>query len=313
MTKRQSYFAVPLIFLGLAVAATPSPAANEPVPDFELPAANNGKVFKLSEHRGKYVALHFLLKSECPHCLNHTHDYTRKANLLPGVLQVFIKPDSEEALQQWTSHLPTGSKDTVNLYRDEDAALATRFQIPGGYPFHGEQIHYPALVLIDPRGGEVFRYVGKNNTDRFGFDQLSAKLDELEPNRALAEYNLPKNGIAIGGYDPVAYQTEQRAVPGETTIQVRYRGAHYQFASQKSLDQFIVAPEKYLPTYGGWCATAMAKGEKVDIDPTNFKVSNGRLFLFYKGLWGNARKDWDKDESVEMTKADAAWKKISGE
>ena len=47
------------------------------------------------------------------------------------------------------------------------------------------------------------------------------------------------------------------------------------------------------------------KQERVGMD--------GRLFLFYKGFWGNARKDWDKDEPTQTAKADAQWKKISGE
>ena len=70
------------------------------------------------------------------------------------------------------------------------------------------------------------------------------------------------------------------------------------------------SPEKYLPAYGGWCATAMARGEKVQIEPSSFKVTNGRLFLFYNGLFGNAIKDWNKDESALTVKADAQWKKI---
>jgi peroxiredoxin Q/BCP len=305
-----------VLLLGLLITLAPGirPLAGaQPVADFELPSADGGKPFKLSEHRGHYVALHFLLKTECPFCLNHTHDHARKANLLPNVEHVFIKPDSEEAIRAWIADLPPGTKERAVLYRDADATLAEIMKIPGGYPFHGERMHYPALILIDPKGNEVFRYVGRNNSDRYSFDQLAAKLQELEPNRAVVEYNLPKDGIALGGYDPVAYFTQGQAVKGVPGIQVPYRGAHYQFASQTSLDQFIADPKKYLPTYGGWCATAMARGEKVEIDPSNFKVSNGRLFLFYKGLWGNARKDWDKDEPGQMAKADAAWQKISGE
>ena len=87
----------------------------------------------------------------------------------------------------------------------------------------------------------------------------------------------------------------------------------YHFASEENRALFAANPEKYLPTYGGWCATAMAKGKKVEIDPANFKVTNGRLFLFYNGLFANARSDWDKDEPAQTSKADANWKRISGE
>lgn len=300
----------------LAIASAGSVAASSnsgPVTDFELPAVDGAKPFKLSEHRGHYVALHFLLKTECPFCLGHVQEYGRKAGLLPTVLQVFIKPDDEAAIREWMSKISPGLKDKLTLHRDAEAGLAGRFGIPGGYKFHGEEVHYPALILIDPAGREVFRHVGKSNSDRYRFDQLAAKMDEFQPNRSLSEYNLPKDGVALGGYDPVAYFADGQARRGEPGIKARYRGVTYQFASQKSLDQFLAKPEAYLPTYGGWCATAMAKGEKVEVDPTNFKVSSGRLFLFYKGLWGNARKDWDKDEPGQIRKADAEWRKIAGE
>lgn len=303
----------PIVSLALTFLGTPASGLAAPVADFTLPAADGGKPFVLTEHRGQYVALHFLLKTECPFCLGHVQEYGRKAALLPDVVQVFIKPDDETTLREWASKLPPNLKGKIALHRDPAAELAKKLGIPDGYAFHGESVHYPALVVIDPQGSEVFRHVGKNNTDRLKFDQLATKLDELRPNQALSEYNLPKDRLAIGGYDPVAYFTDGHARKGELALRTRYRGVTYQFASQKSLDAFLTDPAKFVPTYGGWCATAMAKGEKVEIDPTNFKVSSGRLFLFYKGLWGNARKDWDKDEPAQITKADAAWKTIAKE
>ena len=85
----------------------------------------------------------------------------------------------------------------------------------------------------------------------------------------------------------------------------------YRFASAASRDKFNVDPTRYLPAYGGWCATAMAKGDKVEIDPKNFKVTNGRLFLFYKGLFGNALNDWNKDEAGLTVMADSHWKELA--
>ena len=67
-----------------------------------------------------------------------------------------------------------------HLSVDPEAALATLFDIPDGYSFHGQIVHYPALVLIDPQGREAFRYVGQNNGDRYAFDDFAAKIAELE-------------------------------------------------------------------------------------------------------------------------------------
>lgn len=130
---------------------------------------------------------------------------------------------------------------------------------------------------------------------------------------ATAHYNLGKNRVALEGYDPVAYFTPGTAAKGKPEISAQHRGVTYWFVSETSQKLFTKSPEKYLPAYGGWCATAMAKGEKVEIDPTNFKVTNGRLFLFFKAFYGNALKDWNKDETNLTVKADANWRRISGE
>jgi YHS domain-containing protein len=126
-------------------------------------------------------------------------------------------------------------------------------------------------------------------------------------------YNLGSDKVAISGYDPVAYFTQSKALKGRKEISASHRGVIYYFASEEDRKLFAESPEKYLPTYGGWCATAMAKGEKVEIDPTNFKVTNGRLFLFFKAFYANAIKDWNKDEANLTVKADANWMKIAGE
>jgi len=124
------------------------------------------------------------------------------------------------------------------------------------------------------------------------------------------QFNLDKSGLAIGGYDPVAYFTTQKAVEGKKEISYTYEGVTYRFASAQDLDLFKGNPSKYLPQYGGWCAYAMgATGDKVDVDPGTFKLVNGKLYLFYNKFFNNTKKTWDKDEANLKTKADANWEK----
>lgn len=147
--------------------------------DFTLKSATGSETISLKEARGKFVALHFLLKTECPVCLRHTRDYFTKAPTLPNVQQVFIKPDSDTEIEMWAKKLPAEELVKNPIYRDPNARLAKEFNIPDGYAFHGQVVHYPATVLIGPDGKEVFRYVGKNNADRFSFEALSTKVKEL--------------------------------------------------------------------------------------------------------------------------------------
>jgi peroxiredoxin Q/BCP len=148
--------------------------------DFTVEAPADGRKFRLAEAKGKYVALHFLLKTECPVCLRHTRDYAQRGETLQDVVQVFLKPDSADEIKSWTDKLGEPAGKGVTIYRDADAGLAKAFAIPDGYAFHGQTVHFPALVLLNPAGQEVFRHVGKNNGDRFGFDQLAAKVAELK-------------------------------------------------------------------------------------------------------------------------------------
>lgn len=143
--------------------------------DLRLSSVTDNSTFILRKAKGKYIALHFLLKTECPYCIRHTSEYFERANELPNVVQVFIKPDNEQEIKAWANKL----KNAFPIYQDTDAKLADQFNIPSGYKFHGQVVHYPAMVLLNKKGKELFRYVGKNNADRFSFDKLKMKIEEL--------------------------------------------------------------------------------------------------------------------------------------
>lgn len=124
-------------------------------------------------------------------------------------------------------------------------------------------------------------------------------------------YNVSKSGLAIEGYDPVAYFTEGKAVEGKKEINISVEGTTYYFSSAKNKELFRANPLKYEPQFGGWCAYAMgATGEKVSVDPETFKIINGKLYLFYNKLFNNTLKTWNKDEASLKAKAEANWTKI---
>lgn len=146
--------------------------------------------------------------------------------------------------------------------------------------------------------------------------------DAKDPNvpRETKDYNLPKHdagkpALAIEGYDPVAYFPEGGGKPakGDAKFAYTYRGVEYHFATAANLDAFKKDPTRYEPAYGGWCAWAMAEGRKVEIDPKAFRITGGRLFLFYTDIFTDTRNSWKKDEPRYMGQADGHWKTISKE
>jgi YHS domain-containing protein len=124
------------------------------------------------------------------------------------------------------------------------------------------------------------------------------------------QFNL-NDGVAISGYDPVAYFASNKAIKGSKENAVVYNGVTYYFSSAANKEAFKKDPAKYEPAYGGWCSYAMgAKGEKVEVDPKTFKIVNGKLNLFYNKFFNNTLTDWNKDEVNLKKKADANWEKI---
>jgi len=152
------------------------------LPDFTVERVNGSGSFTLSEARGEWVVLHFLLKTECPICRRTTNTYAQRADEVPGVRHVFLKPDAEKDTRAWIEGFEN-PKNVASIYRDPNARLAERFDIPDGYEFHGEIVHYPALVVINPQGEEVFRYVGERTQDRYPFEQFKTTMADL-----MAEY-----------------------------------------------------------------------------------------------------------------------------
>lgn len=121
------------------------------------------------------------------------------------------------------------------------------------------------------------------------------------------QFNL-ENGLAIQGYDPVAYFNQNKAAEGNKQLTAIFEGVTYRFSSAANKELFVKDPKKYEPQYGGWCAYAMgATGEKVEIDPETFKILNGKLYLFYHSWTNNTLTKWNKDEPTLKSKADKSW------
>ena len=111
-------------------------------------------------------------------------------------------------------------------------------------------------------------------------------------------------GIAIKGYDPVAYFTQGAPVKGSSQFAHQWMGATWLFANSQDRDLFMASPEKYAPQYGGYCAYAVSQGHTAGIDPEAWTIIDGKLYLNYsKGV----QRKWQMDTKGGIEQADKNW------
>jgi YHS domain-containing protein len=122
-----------------------------------------------------------------------------------------------------------------------------------------------------------------------------------------SEVNVDAKGLALRGYDPVAYFEDGKPTQGVDSISASYGGARYLFASEAHRKLFLEKPAKYVPQYGGFCAVGTSFGEKVDADPETGKVVNGKLYVNYNA---KAQKVFDGDTQGTISRADEKWSAV---
>jgi len=119
-------------------------------------------------------------------------------------------------------------------------------------------------------------------------------------------------GVAIKGYDPVAYFTDSRAVKGSSEFSQKFLGETWHFASDEHRDMFAASPVKYAPQYGGYCAgevlfADVTSGVTTNVDPEAFRIIDGKLYLFYDKGYAQV---FEEHADEWLSKADANWPKV---
>lgn len=115
------------------------------------------------------------------------------------------------------------------------------------------------------------------------------------------------NGLAIGGYDVVAYFVEGKAREGRSDFSHRWMGEQWHFLSPEHRDVFIANPLKYAPQYGGHCAWAVSQGYVHTVDPEAWTIVDGKLYLNYSK---SIQAGWRRDRASAIARADANWPKL---
>jgi hypothetical protein len=127
------------------------------------------------------------------------------------------------------------------------------------------------------------------------------------PSLAEAKSEINKNwqGLAINGYDPVAYYKDGKPAKGSSKYEFEWKDSKWRFASAESRDIFRANPEDYAPRYGGYCAWAVSQGYTAAVDPKNaWKIVKGKLYFNYNV---EIKEKWEKDIPGNIKKADGNW------
>lgn len=119
--------------------------------------------------------------------------------------------------------------------------------------------------------------------------------------------NTDKSGLAIRGYDPVAYFTVGQPTLGSPEFTAEHEGATYRFADAANLAAFRQDPAKYVPAYGGFCAMGASLERKFDGDPKLWRIVDGKLYL---NVAEDPHRRWLQDVPGNIGRADANWPRI---
>lgn len=112
------------------------------------------------------------------------------------------------------------------------------------------------------------------------------------------------SGVAIKGYDPVAYFTKGAPAKGSKEFSVRHAGVEWRFSSAANKALFEADPAKYMPAYGGYCAYGVSQGYLVKIEPDAWAIRDGRLYLNYDR---SIQRRWSKKPAGYIETADRKW------
>lgn len=118
------------------------------------------------------------------------------------------------------------------------------------------------------------------------------------------EINASSTGLALQGFDPVAYHTLGEATKGNYSITATHEDATYWFANEEHKATFLANPAAYAPEYGGYCAFGAAMGFKFDGDPNHWRIVDGELFL---NVSAEVQERWVTDIPGFIEMADTKW------
>lgn len=136
------------------------------------------------------------------------------------------------------------------------------------------------------------------------FIGIAAAIGACSKTSSFTKVNTSSDGLAIKGFDAVAYFAAGAAAKGDPKYEFAWNGAKWSFANAENLERFRQDPEAFAPQFGGYCSYAVSKGYTADGDPEAWKLVDGKLYLNYSP---EVKTLWENDEAANIAKGSNNW------
>lgn len=147
-------------------------------------------------------------------------------------------------------------------------------------------------------------------TNDVDMNKNKMKSNTMMKNDMMTKIDKNKMGVAINGYDPVAYFTDSKSEMGMKEFSYKWNGAEWYFSNKNHLEMFKKNPDKYAPQYGGFCAFGLSKDKLSSSDPNAWQIVDGKLYLCTND---KVHKMWQKDIKGNVKKADKNWSNMNSD
>jgi len=118
----------------------------------------------------------------------------------------------------------------------------------------------------------------------------------------------PASGLAISGFDPVAYFSRGKALQGQPGLELRLAGAVWRFENEGNRAAFSENPDIYGPQFGGYDPVAVGRDTAVAGHPLIWAIDGERLYLFYDEA---ARAEFLADPERIIERARQKWPSVA--
>ena len=136
---------------------------------------------------------------------------------------------------------------------------------------------------------------------------LAAALAGCSRTETAIKLNTDNDGLALRGFDAVAYFAVDNAVKGDAKYEYVWNGAKWLFSSEENMRKFQASPEAYAPQFGGYCSFAVSEGYTADADPEAWKVVDGKLYMNYNK---QVKQKWEQNEHERIMRGLENWKEL---